>query len=99
MRDVAANARLARARIDDVWIGVRHRQSANRRGCEEAIGDVLPVGAAVRGFPDATTAATEIERAGIDRVARHGDTPAAPMRTNTAKLEGFEEALVHQKVG
>src|SRR5579884_1467543 len=51
VRDVAADGRLAHADVDHVRVGRGDGDGADRRALEEAVGDVLPVDAAVGGLP------------------------------------------------
>src|SRR5690606_9970501 len=71
--DVAADGRLAGADVDDVGVGGRKGDCADRRGGQVAVGDVRPVRAGVGRLPDAPTDAAEVEGALLGRVAGHGD--------------------------
>src|SRR5581483_6037511 len=51
--DVAADAGLSHAGIDDVRVRLGDGDGADGGGAHEAVGDVLPVGAAVGGLPHA----------------------------------------------
>ena len=63
-RHDAADGVLAHADVDDVRVGGRDRDRADRRGLHLAVGDVGPRAAAVGGLPDAAADAAEVERAG-----------------------------------
>ena len=95
VRDVAADAGLARAGVDDVRIGVGDRDRADRGG-EEAVRDVLPVRAAVGRLPDAAGAGAEVEGTDVGGMPGDGDAPPAAVRPDAAPLERAEQALVHQ---
>lgn len=61
MGDVATDAGFAHADVDDVGVGGRDGNGANGGALEEAVGDILPVYAAVDCFPDAAAGGAEIE--------------------------------------
>ena len=90
VRHVAADARLAGARVDHARLRGRDGERADRGGLEEAVGDVLPVGPAVRRLPDTARACPEVERHGLGRMAGHRDHAPAAMRADTAPLERVE---------
>ena len=87
MRHVAADARFAGARVQHARRRGRDGQRADRRGLEEAVGHVLPVGPAVRRLPDTARAGPEVERHGLGRMAGHRDHAAAAVRADAAPLE------------
>src|SRR5262249_34027170 len=74
MRDVAADSLLAAANVNNIRVGLADGHGADR-AAEEAVGDVVPGGAAVAGAPDAATSGPKVEQI---RLARHaGDRSAA----------------------
>ncbi len=82
--DVAAKLRFAAADVDDVGIRVAHRQRADRRGGDLAVGHRRPVGAAIGGLPRAAAGGAEpvFER---PRVAAGGrDRSPAARRADAA---------------
>src|SRR5947209_19968896 len=87
MGDVAPNCGLTRAGKDHVRIGFGDLNGADGSSREEAIGDVLPDGAAVGGFPDAAGTGAEVEGHGIGRMTGHRHDPSAPMWANTTPFE------------
>ena len=87
VRDVAADRRLAGAGVDDARVGVRDGDRADGGGLEVAVGDVLPVGAAAGGLPDAPGAGAEVEGRPLGRVAGDGDDAPAAVRADQAPLE------------
>ena len=94
VRYVAADAGFAGAGIDDVRVGVRDGDCANRGRVEVAVGDVDPVRAAVGRLEHTAGAGAEVERAGVGRVSGHGHASPAAVRPNVAPLERPEEAVV-----
>jgi hypothetical protein len=91
VRHVAANARLAGAGVDHVGIGGRDGHRADGGRLEEAVGDVLPVGAAVGRLPDAARAGAEVEDHGLDGIAGDGHRPAAAVGAHETPLKRVEE--------
>ena len=92
--NVQANGGFAGAGVDDVGVRGGHRQGADGGGVEEAVGDVLPVGAAVGGFPHSAGHGSEIGGHGVHRVARNGHHPAAARRADAAPLEVLQETRI-----
>ena len=90
---VAADARLAHAGVNDVGVGRGHGDGAHRGGIEVAVGNILPVGAAVVGLPHPAGAGAEIEDHGIYRVAGHCHHPSATGRADAAPPHGAEQLL------
>ena len=90
---VPADAGLPHAGVDDVGVGGRDGDGAHRGGVEVAVGNVLPVGAAVGGLPHSAGARSEVEDHGIDRVAGDRHHPAAPGRADAAPPHGAEQLL------
>ena len=91
VRDVDADARLAGAGVDDVGVGGGHGDRAHGGGPEEAVGDVLPVGAAVGRLPDAAGAGAEVEGLRVRRVPGDRHHAAAAVRTDAAPLDRVEQ--------
>ena len=91
VRDVHADARLAGAGVDDVGIGVGNRDRAHRGGPEVVVRDVLPVGAAVGGLPDAAGTAAEVERLRLRGIPGHRHHAAAAVRPDAAPLDRLEQ--------
>src|SRR5215211_6359707 len=79
VRDVAANRRLAHPDVDHIRVALGDGNRAHGGRLEEAVGDVIPGGAAVGRLPDATGAGPEVEGHLVDRVARDGDDAPAPV--------------------
>src|SRR5947209_20334944 len=92
MGDVAPNCGLTRAGKDHVRIGFGDLNGADGSSREEAIGDVLPEGAAIGGFPDAAGTGAEVEGHGIGGMPGHRHDPSAPMGANAAILEAGQIA-------
>ena len=86
-RQVAAQARLAHADVDDVRIRLRDGDRADRSGPEEAVRDVAPGHAGVVGLPDAAAGRAHVvdERlAGDAGDRRHA---AAAIRADAAPAQ------------
>ena len=94
VRDVAADAGLAHADVDHVGVGRRDGERADGGGLEEAVGDVLPVRAAVGGLPHAARAGAEVEGRGLGRMAGDGDHTAAAVRPDAAPLERTQQTWI-----
>ena len=99
VRHVAADAALAHARVQHVRIGRGQGERAYRGTLKEAVGDVLPVHAAVGGFPHATAGRTEVEDARIRRVTRDCSDAPSTERANQAILQRFECLDAHRAKG
>ena len=93
--DVAADLGLAHAGVDHVGVGLGGGDGPDCGGVEEAVRDVFPVGAAVRGLPDATGAGAEVEDAGVGNVASYGDGAAAAMGTDETPFHSVEQVRMH----
>src|SRR5262249_44398622 len=96
--DVAAGAGRAGADIDDVRIGIGHRDRSDRASLELAVRDVVPAIAAIGSLPDAATRRTEV----IDhRLRRHTrdcrDAPTAA-ESERAVLETLEQRRIDRGV-
>src|SRR5215213_5511009 len=87
MGDVDADGRLAGTGVDDVRVGRRNRQRADRGCGEEAIGHGLPVGAAISCLPDAAGHRAEVVGVRLAAAAGHGDHTAATKGSNAAPPE------------
>src|SRR5262249_49075781 len=62
---------------------------------EGAVGDVLPVDAAVGGLPDAAAGGAEVENLFVDGVTCHRDDTPATERANATPFERLEPCRVH----
>src|SRR5215213_2205405 len=87
MGDVDTDGRFAGTSVDDVRVGRRNRQRADRGCGEEAIGHGLPVGAAIGCLPDAAGHRAEVVGMRLLGAAGHGDHPTATKRTNASPPE------------
>ncbi len=94
VRHVPADARFAGAGVHDVAVGRGDVDRADRGGLEEAVGDVLPVGAAIRRLPHAAGAGAEIERHRVGRMAGDGHGAAAAEGTDGTPGERLEQCWV-----
>ena len=94
--DVVPDAGLAHSGVDDVGVRVGDGDSPHGGGLEEAVRDVLPVGAAVVGLPDAPVARPEVEGHGVVGVAGGGNGATAPVGSYAAPLHRLEHALVYR---
>ena len=90
--NIAADAGLARARVDHVGIGLANGQGAHRRGVEIVVADRLPVRAAVRRLPHAAPDGPEVEHHRVARVARGGHDTAAPRWTDAPPPQRLHQA-------
>ena len=59
--NVNPDGAFSHARIDHIGVRRRHLKGADRRTAEEAVRDVLPVSAAVLGFPNTACRRTKIK--------------------------------------
>ena len=74
---VAADAGLSHAGVDHVGVGLCGGDCSDGCGVEKAVGNVLPVGTAVGGLPNAAGAGAEVEDAGVRHVSGDGYDAAA----------------------
>src|SRR5581483_3092376 len=95
--DVASDRRFARPDVDDVWIGLGDRDGADGRGAEEAVADVLPVGASASRLPDTPGARAKVEGSYLGWVAGNRDDPAPTVWTDQTPLERAQRQRVHQR--
>jgi hypothetical protein len=79
---VAAQVGFSHAGVDDVGIGVGDGDGADRTELELAIGDGVPVDAAVGGLEDAAAGCAEVEGHGLRLHAGDGSHTAAPEGTD-----------------
>ncbi len=86
VRKIAAHTGLAHADVNDVGIGIRHGNRADRAGFEIAVGNVFPIDAAVFGFPHTAAGAAEIINQRLIRHAGHRRRAAAAKRADAAPL-------------
>src|SRR5262249_26473730 len=94
--DVDADGRLSGPRVDDVGVRLGHRERTDRRRSEVPIRDVLPVGAAVGGFPHAPGHRAEVEDHGLGGMPADGHDAAAPGRTDAAPTKTLEPRWIHR---
>ena len=90
VRDVAADAGLAHAGVDDVRVRGRDRDGADRRALEEAVAHVAPVEAAVRRLPHPAAAGAEVEGVPLARIPRYRLDPPAAERPELPPLQSIE---------
>ena len=79
---VAAYAGLSHAGVDHVGVGLCGGDCSDGCGVEEAVGNVLPVGTAVGGLPNAAGAGAEVEDAGVRHVSGDGYDATAAVRAD-----------------
>ena len=82
--DIDADGGFAHASVDDVGVGFRQRQRADRGGVEVAVRDILPILPGVFGFPDAAGAGAEVEGSEFSGVAGDGDHASAAEGSDAA---------------
>ena len=92
--DVDANAGLAGPRVDHVGVGIGDGNGSHGGGIEEAVGDVLPVGAAVGGLPYPTGTGTEVKNVGVHGITGDGDYAPAPVRAYATPSEDVVDQAV-----
>src|SRR6267378_6757786 len=93
--DVAANASLSRADINNVWIGFGNRERADgRRSVLLLVEERLPVEAAIGGLPDAACNAAKIISVVLADDTGNGENPPAAKRPDEAIGEPLPRALV-----
>src|SRR5262249_60007322 len=93
VRDVAADGLLAAADVDDVRVRLADGDGADG-AAEEAVGDVLPGGAAVAGAPDAAAGGAEVEQQRLAGHAGDGRRAAAAERADQAVAQPPEQRLI-----
>ena len=91
--NVAANARFARAHVDDVRVRRRHRNAANRRN-RLLVKQRHPVHAAISGLPHSARHSAKIIRCRIAWDACDRQHPATPERADLAVFHPLEQALL-----
>ena len=89
VRGIAADAAFAHAGVDHVGIGIGYGDCADRAGLELAVGDGIPIGAAVGGFEDAAAGGAEIIDQWLCGDACDGDHAAATERSDETEFELF----------
>ena len=65
------NGRLARANVDNIFVGLSHRDSTDGPDIEKAIRNIVPGNTRVLGFPDTATGSTHVIGAIVTQNARH----------------------------
>ena len=90
LRDVAAQLAFARAYVNDVRVGRRHRDSADRRGRQASVRDGGPRHAAVRRFPQSAAGRTKVVLVRPGCAADDRNRAAAARRPDAAPLERAE---------
>ena len=98
-RHVAAHASGTGAGVDDVRIGVGHRNGPHGARFEIVVGDVPPPLAAVSGLPDAAADAAKVERSGLAGDPRHRRHARAPVGSNHAVAQSLVEGRVVDGIG
>jgi hypothetical protein len=96
VRDVVADAGLARSGVDDVGIGRGDREGTHSRRREKAIRDAEPGPAAVGGLPYAARARALVEGHRVGRAAGDGNHAAATMRADASPVQRRKQALLKQ---
>ena len=91
--DVAADAALAHAGVEDVRVGRRHREGADRTRLHLAVGDRRPLDAGVRRLPDPAPGRPHVVDERLAGHAGHGRDAAAPEGTDRAPAEALEERV------
>ena len=86
-RNVDANRGLAGTRVNHIRITVRNRKRTDGGTCQIPIRDAFPVGATIRGFPDASGAGAKVKRHRVRGIAGHRHDSTAPRRADTAPFE------------
>ena len=92
LRNVAANAGFAGAHIDDVRIGHRDRDTADR-GRSIFVKDRRPGVCAVDGFPYAAAGRSEVVGGGVAGNSRGGQRAASAERANGTILHSLEQRV------
>ena len=85
--EVDSDACLAHASVYHVGVRLGDGYCADRGGVQEAVGDVLPVRAAVGGLPYSAAAGPEVEDTGVDRVSGDGYDAPGPVGADAAPFE------------
>ena len=96
--DVRAHVGFAAAGVDDLRVGRRDRDRADRAD-RLRIEDRLPGSAGVAGLPDAAVDGAEIVMARIARHAGHRQHAAAAERTDRAPMQVAEKAWIDCRLG
>src|SRR4029078_3181714 len=89
--DVAADAPLAHADEDDVRIGLRHGDRADRRAVDLAVGDVGPRLAAVGGLPKAAASLARVHHTRLALHAADRDRPARVIGTDASPAKPLRD--------
>ena len=95
MDDIAADAGLAGANINDIGIRLCHRKCPDRRE-RLAVSDGRPRDAGVVGLPDSASDRAEVIEGRIAGDAGHAADPAASKRTDQPVAEGAEPSRVER---
>ena len=91
LHDVAADARLAHADVDDVGVGLGDGDRADRGAVNLAVGHRRPRLALVGGLPQPAAGRAEVALVRPALHARDGNRPAAAIRADAAPLVGGEQ--------
>ena len=91
--DVGADGGFSRSGVDHVGIGRGDGQGADGRGVEEAVGDVLPIGAAVFRLPDTARHGAEVEDHGVGGMTGHRHHPSPAKRSRQTPPEARKRLL------
>ena len=92
--DVAADARLAHADVDDVGVRVGDGDGADRRALDLTVGDRRPRRAAVGRLPEPAADGAEVGLARPAFHAGHGNRAAAAVGADAAPAEGVDDRLI-----
>ena len=91
VRRVAAHAGFAHAGVDDIGVGIGHRQRAHRAGLELAVGDRKPGQPAIGGLEHAAAHRAEVVGVGLRGNAGHRHRAAAAERSDLAEFQFLQE--------
>ena len=97
LNDVAAEARLPHADVDDVRVRGRDCQRAHRGGAEVVVADGRPGQAVVGGLPHAAADCAKVVLVRSRRAACHGNRTAATVRADASPPHARIQARVHTR--
>ena len=97
--DVSAHFCFAHPHINNVWIGSRHLNGADRRTAKNGIADANPGLPGIGRFPNATTDGTGIEDTRLVLDTGHSKTPTATPWSNASPPEAVEQRRIIYRGG
>ena len=97
--DAAAQLRFAAADEDDVRVGLRHRDRADRGTRDLAVGHRKPGSSRIEGLPQPAAGRAEVVLVAASGAAGTAEGPSAAQGADVPPLHRAEEGLVEREIG